>query len=95
MLRCLLLFAHAFAIQANYTALANARGCIEERLARSLLMARDRLDSDQMLLTHAFLAVMLAWKNVPMGSTAHRRPEYERLFGTAEKGDACAASSTL
>jgi len=29
----------------NYTALANLRGCIAERLARWLLMARDRLDS--------------------------------------------------
>jgi hypothetical protein len=29
----------------NYTALANLQGCIAERLARWLLMARDRLDS--------------------------------------------------
>ena len=57
--RCLLRYAHAFSIQANYTALANARGCIGERLARWLLMARDRLDSDEMILTHEFLALML------------------------------------
>jgi len=59
LLRCLLRYAHAFSIQANYTALANARGCIGERLARWLLMARDRLDSDEMILTHEFLALML------------------------------------
>ena len=39
--------------------MANARGNIGERLARWLLMARDRLDSDEMLLTHEFLALML------------------------------------
>jgi predicted pyridoxine 5'-phosphate oxidase superfamily flavin-nucleotide-binding protein len=44
LLRCLLRYAHAFGIQAHYTALANARGNIGERLARWLLMARDRLD---------------------------------------------------
>ena len=59
LLRCLLRYAHAFSIQAHYTALANARGNIGERLARWLLMARDRLDSDEMLLTHEFLALML------------------------------------
>jgi CRP-like cAMP-binding protein len=59
LLRCLLHYAHAFGIQANYTALTNARGCIGERLARWLLMARDRLDSDEMILTHEFIALML------------------------------------
>jgi CRP-like cAMP-binding protein len=59
LLRCLLRYAHAFGVQAHYTALANARGNIGERLARWLLMARDRVDSDEMLLTHEFLALML------------------------------------
>jgi CRP-like cAMP-binding protein len=59
LLKHLLRYGHAFAIQANYTALANARGNIGERLARWLLMARDRLDSDEMILTHEFLALML------------------------------------
>jgi CRP-like cAMP-binding protein len=59
LLRHLLLYAHAFGIQVNYTALANARGYIGERLARWLLMLRDRLDSDEMILTHDFLALML------------------------------------
>ena len=59
LLRCLLRYAHAFGIQINYTALANAHGCIGERLARWLLMARHRLDSDEMILTREFLALML------------------------------------
>jgi CRP-like cAMP-binding protein len=57
--KALLLYAHAFNIQASYTAMANGRSKIEERLARWLLMARDRLDSDQLTLTHEFLSLML------------------------------------
>ena len=52
-------FAHAFMIQATQTALANGRSKIEERLARWLLMANDRVDGDALILTHEFLATML------------------------------------
>ena len=55
----LLQFAHAFIVQAAYTALANARSKLEERLARWLLMAHDRADGDEIPLTHEFLALML------------------------------------
>jgi CRP-like cAMP-binding protein len=59
LLRTCLLFAHVFSIQSHYTALANAKGKLEERLARWLLMAQDRLVSRELLLTHEFLALML------------------------------------
>ena len=59
LLACLLRYAHAYGVQAHYTALANARGNIGERLARWLLMARDRVDDDELLLTHEFIALML------------------------------------
>jgi CRP-like cAMP-binding protein len=59
MLRCFLRFAHVFAVQSGYTALANAQGKIEERLARWLLMAHDRMERDTLELTHEFLALML------------------------------------
>ena len=59
MLKCFLRYAHVFGVQSGYTALANARGNIEERLARWLLMSRDRVDDDEMLLTHEFIALML------------------------------------
>src|SRR5262245_21680818 len=59
MLRCFLRYAHVFAMQSGYTALANARGNIEERLARWLLMTRDRVDGDELQLTHEFIALML------------------------------------
>jgi CRP-like cAMP-binding protein len=55
----LLCYAHVFSVQASYTALANAHGKIEERLARWLLMAQDRIAQDELLLTHEFLALML------------------------------------
>jgi CRP-like cAMP-binding protein len=58
-LKCFLRFAHVFGVQAGYTALANARGNIEERLARWILMTRDRVDDDELILTHEFIALML------------------------------------
>ena len=57
--RAFLLYGNAFAIQIAGTALANGRSKIEERLARWLLMAHDRIDGNEMLLTHEFLSVML------------------------------------
>jgi len=45
MRRSFLGFAHAFFVQLSYMALANARGNIEERLARWLLMALDRISA--------------------------------------------------
>ena len=52
-------YAHAFLIQATQTALANGRSKIEERLARWLLLAADRMDGNALALTHEFLAMML------------------------------------
>ena len=57
--RALLRYVHAFLNQTTRTALANGRSKIEERLARWLLMADDRLDGDGLPLTHEFLAMML------------------------------------
>ncbi len=56
--QCLTLFSHAFLIQVSGTALVNGRGKIEERLARWLLMAQDRVEND-LPLTHEFLSLML------------------------------------
>jgi CRP-like cAMP-binding protein len=52
-------YAHAYLLQTTATALANGRSKIEERLARWLLMADDRIDDDPLPLTHEFLSLML------------------------------------
>jgi len=57
--RFFLRYCHAFMVQTAQTALANGRSKLEERLARWLLMANDRLDGDQVPLTHEFLSTML------------------------------------
>ena len=57
--RAMLHYAHAFLLQTTTTALANGRSKIEERLARWLLMADDRIDGDRLPLTHEFLSLML------------------------------------
>jgi CRP-like cAMP-binding protein len=46
-------------LQTAQTAFANGRYTIEERLARWLLMSHDRLDGDEVPLTHEFLSLML------------------------------------
>jgi CRP-like cAMP-binding protein len=57
--RVLLNFVNAFLIQTSHTALSNGTASIEERLARWLLMAQDRLGGTEVPLTHEFLSLML------------------------------------
>ena len=49
--RVLLHNVHAFLMQTTQTALSNGRSKTEQRLARWLLMAHDRLDGDEVPLT--------------------------------------------
>jgi CRP-like cAMP-binding protein len=46
-------------MQTTTTALANGRSKVAERLARWLLMAHDRVDGNELPLTHEFLGMML------------------------------------
>jgi len=57
--KVLLRYMHTVTVQTSYTALANGRFTVAQRLARWLLMSRDRLDTDDIPLTHEFLALML------------------------------------
>jgi len=57
--RTFLLYAHAFALQVTNTATANGRSKIEQRLARWLLMAQDRIGGEEVPLTHELLSIML------------------------------------
>jgi CRP-like cAMP-binding protein len=52
-------YVHCCEMQLAHSALANGRYNIGERLARWLLMCHDRLRSENMPLTHEFLALML------------------------------------
>jgi CRP-like cAMP-binding protein len=65
----LLCYAHTLTVQMGYTALANARYKIEERLARWLLMGHDRASGDQVILTHEFLAMMLGTRRPGVTTT--------------------------
>src|SRR3984893_14795140 len=57
--RSLLRYVNYFLDQAAMTALANGRSTIEERLARWLLMADDRIDAREPRLSRAYLAMRL------------------------------------
>ena len=56
----MLRYVHTLMIQTAYTAITNSGFAIEERLARWLLMCHDRVDGDELLITHEFLSLMLA-----------------------------------
>ena len=55
----LLKFVQAFGVQTAHTGICNAQSRMDERLARWLLMAQDRIQSDILPLTHEFLSLML------------------------------------
>jgi hypothetical protein len=59
-LRALIMrYIHVFIVQTDYTALADGSRLIGERLARWLLMCHDRIEGDEIALTHEFLGIML------------------------------------
>ena len=68
----LLRYAHVFVVQASHSVLANAQGKIEERLARWLLMAHDRMDGNDLYITHEFLAVMLGVRRAGVTTALHQ-----------------------
>jgi CRP-like cAMP-binding protein len=80
----LLAFTQSFVVQTAQTALANARGNVESRLARWLLMAHDRLDGNELDLTHEFLALMLGVRRAGV-TTALQKLESDGLV-VAKRG---------
>lgn len=52
-------YVHAYTVQVSQTAFANAGYDLEARLARWILMTHDRMEVDELSLTHEFLAAML------------------------------------
>jgi CRP-like cAMP-binding protein len=57
--RLLLLYHSAFLLQVSYSVACNGLHPIQQRCCRWLLMTRDRVDSDEIALTHEYLAIML------------------------------------
>ena len=55
----LLRYAYAFSVQTAETAFVNALFTLEQRLARWLLMCHDRLNGDEIGVTHELLSIML------------------------------------
>lgn len=71
----MLLFALEFHLQLAETALSNARGRIEERLARWLLMMHDRVGASTLNLTHEFLSQMLGVRRPGVTTAVHALEE--------------------
>ena len=67
----LMKFVQAFMVQTAHTAIANARARLDQRLARWLLMAHDRLDGNALPLTHEFLALMLGVRRAGVTEALH------------------------
>jgi CRP-like cAMP-binding protein len=73
----------AQAVQVQQTTACNALHPAEQRCCRWLLMTRDRVGSDELKLTHEFLAIMLGV----------RRPTVTIIAGTLEKAGIIANGS--
>lgn len=56
----LLKYVRVFMVQTSHTAIANAQATLDQRLARWILMAHDRIEGNTLPLTHEFLSLMLA-----------------------------------
>jgi CRP-like cAMP-binding protein len=67
----LLRYVQAMMIQTANTAYANGHGKVEARLARWLLMVHDRMDGDEVPLTHEFLALMLGVRRPGVTEALH------------------------
>lgn len=76
---------YVFQVQMSFTALANGRYRLQERLARWLLMAHDRVDGDHVALTHEFLALMLGVRR-PGVTAALNTFEAERFIRVQRGG---------
>jgi CRP-like cAMP-binding protein len=69
--RLLLRWAHVAFSQTSFTALSNAIHPVDVRLARWILMCHDRVDGDEIDLTHEFLAIMLSVRRPSVTVSLH------------------------
>ena len=64
-------YAHVAFVQSAFYALANASVSMEARVARWLLMAHDRVDGNELVMTHERLAAMLAVRRSGVTQAIH------------------------
>jgi CRP-like cAMP-binding protein len=69
--RVLLRYAQALNVQTAGTAFANAEHTVETRLARWLLMCHDRVEGDDIAITHDFLSMMLGVRRAGVTTATH------------------------
>jgi CRP-like cAMP-binding protein len=69
--RLLLRYVHVFLLQASQTALMNAHGDMEQRLARWILMSHDRFERRDLSVTHDFIALMLGVRRASITDALH------------------------
>jgi CRP-like cAMP-binding protein len=69
--RRLRLYTQALAVQISATAFTNVEHTLEMRLARWLLMCHDRVDGDDLQVTHEFLSIMLGVRRPGVTTTIH------------------------
>jgi len=67
----LLRYVQTFLTQVAYSVASNAHSRIEVRLARWLLMCHDRIDGDEVHLTHEFMSMMVAAQRTGVTLTLH------------------------
>lgn len=85
-LRALLLrYAHVFMVQASQTALTNTHASIEERLARWILMSHDRFSSNDLTVTHEFIALMVGVRRQGITEALHMLEGRHFIRSTREK----------
>jgi CRP-like cAMP-binding protein len=65
-------YTHALMTQISQSVVCNVRHTIEDRLARWLLMYRDRLDGDEFPMTQEFMAAMLGVRRAGVSEAAAR-----------------------
>lgn len=67
----LLRYVYSFHVQTAHSAVSNAQHRMEARLARWLLMCHDRLDGNDILITHEFMAMMIVAQRSGVTITLH------------------------
>jgi CRP-like cAMP-binding protein len=64
-------YAQALSVQTSGTAFTNAEHTLETRLARWLLMCHDRVDGDDIQITHEFMSMMLGVRRSGVTTATH------------------------